>query len=217
MLAPSLNLLHSYCDEYDVSAVAQMRAAMNSNIQMQRGIKLSFLPFFLKAASLALTEYPVLNSSLQNENTELRIHGEHNIGVAMDTPRGLVVPCVKGVAQRSIVDIAAELQRLQIAGAEGKLGEADLTGTTFSLSNIGSIGGTYAAPVINPPQVAIGAIGKLQELPRFDEEGNIDAVKIMNFSWAADHRVVDGAMMARFSNQMKAHIEQPYSMLGNLR
>lgn len=124
---------------------------------------------------------------------------------------------MKGVAQRSIVDIAAELRRLQIAGAQSKLSEADMTGTTFSLSNIGSIGGTYAAPVINPPQVAIGAVGKLQTLPRFDADGHVHAVKMMNFSWAADHRVVDGATMARFSNQMKAFIEEPLAMLATLR
>ena len=166
---------------------------------------------------MALDEYPSLNSSLESDNTELRTHGEHNIGVAMDTPRGLVVPCVKGVAQRSIVDIAAELRRLQIAGARGKLSEADMSGTTFSLSNIGSIGGKYAAPVINPPQVAIGAVGKLQTLPRFDANGEVHAVQMMNFSWAADHRVVDGATMARFSNQMKAFIEEPLAMLTTLR
>ena len=99
----------------------------------------------------------------------------------------------------------------------GKLPSSDLTGGTFSLSNIGSIGGTYAKPVIMPPQVAIGALGKIQKLPRFDSNDNVIKAHIMNISWSADHRVVDGATMARFSNIMKNYVENPSSMILSLR
>lgn len=90
------------------------------------------------------------------------------------------------------------------------------TGGTFTLSNIGAIGGTYAKPVLMVPQVAIGALGKMQTLPRFDEDGNVYAARLMNVSWAADHRVVDGATMARFSNLMKEYVECPTAMLSEL-
>ena len=138
------------------------------------------------------------------------------MGVAMDTPHGLLVPNVKKVNQMSILEIAEELNRLQDLGGRGKLGEADLKGGTFALSNIGSIGGTYAKPVIMPPQVAIGALGKIQRLPRFGPQDQVIAAHIMNVSWSADHRVIDGATMARFSNLMKSFIENPASMILDL-
>ena len=134
----------------------------------------------------------------------------------MDTPHGLLVPNVKKVNQMSILEIAEELNRLQDLGGRGKLGEADLKGGTFALSNIGSIGGTYAKPVIMPPQVAIGALGKIQRLPRFGPQDQVIAAHIMNVSWSADHRVIDGATMARFSNLMKSFIENPASMILDL-
>ena len=107
--------------------------------------------------------------------------------------------------------------RLQEAGRENKISEADLTNTTFSLSNIGAIGGTYMSPVISPPQVAIGAIGAIQKLPRFAENGDVETAEIMQVSWAGDHRVLDGATMARFSNSWKNYIENPGMLLANLR
>jgi len=120
---------------------------------------------------------------------------------------------LKNVQGRSILDIATELNRLQKEALEGKLGTNDLTGGTITVSNIGTIGGTYASPVILPPEVAICAIGKIQVLPRFDSAGNVIATKIMNISWSADHRVVDGASIANFSNLWKKFIENPALMI----
>ena len=134
----------------------------------------------------------------------------------MDTPQGLLVPNIKKVHQMSVVEIAEELNRLQDLGLRGKLGADDLKNGTFSLSNIGSIGGTYAKPVIMPPQVAIGAVGKVQKLPRFDANDNLVKAHIMNVSWSADHRIIDGATMARYSNLMKNYIENPASMILDL-
>jgi 2-oxoisovalerate dehydrogenase E2 component (dihydrolipoyl transacylase) len=134
----------------------------------------------------------------------------------MDTPQGLLVPSIKKVHQMSVLEIAEELNRLQDLGSRGKLGAADLKDGTFSLSNIGSIGGTYAKPVILPPQVAIGALGKVQKLPRFDSNDNLIKAHIMNVSWSADHRIIDGATMARFSNLMKSYIENPATMILDL-
>merc|ERR1719443_157524 len=181
------------------------------------GIKLSYMPFIIKAVSLALNDHPILNASMSEDETELIYHEDHNIGVATDTPHGLLVPNIKAVQNLSVLEIAAELNRLHQAGLQNKLTPKDIKGGTFSLSNIGSIGGTYAKPVIMPPQVAIGAIGRIQKLPRFDHHDNVVAAHIMNVSWSADHRIIDGATMARFSNQMKTYVENPTSMILDLR
>ena len=117
---------------------------------------------------------------------------------------------------RSIYDIAYELNRLQAMGAQNKLGADELTGGTFTLSNIGVIGGTYLSPVILPGQVAIGAIGKLQKLPRYNEANEVVPKTIMNISWSGDHRVIDGATMARFSNQWKSYLENPATMIADM-
>ncbi|CAL1542440.1 unnamed protein product [Lymnaea stagnalis] len=205
-----------YYDDVDVTQLVSLRKNLKV-VAEQRGIQLTYMPIFIKAASLALLQYPVLNSSLDEACENLTYKACHNIGVAMDTPEGLLVPSVKNVQNLSIFDIAAELNRLQALGLAGKLGTAELSGTTFSLSNIGSIGGTYARPVIMPPNVAIGAIGKIQVLPRFDEKGEIKKAHIMNVSWTADHRVIDGATMARFSNLWKQYLEDPTTFILSLK
>ena len=120
----------------------------------------------MKACSLALSHFPVLNSSYSVDQASITYKASHNIGLAMDTPMGLLVPNIKSVQQLSVFDIAQELMRLHHLGLSGKLSTQDLTGGTFSLSNIGSIGGTYAKPVILPPEVAIGALGKIYTVPR---------------------------------------------------
>ncbi|ETN79155.1 putative dihydrolipoyllysine-residue acetyltransferase component of pyruvate dehydrogenase complex [Necator americanus] len=183
----------------------------------ERGVKLSYMPFFIKAASLALLEFPSLNAFV-DEKLENVIHkASHNICLAMDTPGGLVVPNIKNCEQRSIFEIATELQRLQEDGKREKISREDLLGGTFTISNIGTIGGTYVNPVIFPPQVAIGALGKIEKLPRYDKHDNLVPTNIFKVSWAADHRVVDGATMARFSNRWKFYLEHPSAMLVQMK
>eukprot|EP01132_Coremiostelium_polycephalum_P002435 gene2435-3005_t len=201
-----------YCDEYLMDGLMHLRSQLKP-LAESRGIKLSYLPFIIKATSLALLRYPVLNSSLSPDETEVIYKNYHNIGVAMDTPNGLLVPNIKNVESKSIYDIAQELNRLHKLGLAGQLSPNDMSGGTFSLSNIGSIGGTYASPVLLLPEVAIGAIGKIQKLPRFDRDNNVYPVNLIQISWSADHRVIDGATMANFSNLLKNYIEQPNSML----
>ncbi|KAL8590467.1 hypothetical protein ACOMHN_011680 [Nucella lapillus] len=205
-----------YYDEVDLTQLVSIRDKLKA-IAEQRGIRFSYMPVFLKAASLALHQYPVLNSSLDDKCENVTYKASHNIGVAMDTPDGLLVPNVKNVQSLSVFEIASELTRLQALGSAGKLGTADLTGGTFSLSNIGSIGGTYARPVILPPEVFIGALGKIQVLPRFDAKGEVTRAHIMNISWTADHRVIDGASVARFSNLWKSFLEDPAVLILDLK
>ena len=216
-MSEALKIPHfGYKDEIDMSALVQLRKDLK-NVADSHGIKLSYMPIILKACSLALNNYPILNAYFDVNAETITYKADHNIGVAMDTPQGLLVPNIKKIQQLNIIEIANELNRLQDLGLRGKLGEADLKEGTFSLSNIGSIGGTYAKPVIMPPQVAIGALGKIQKLPRFDAHDNVVKAHIMNVSWSADHRIIDGATMARFSNLMKNYIENPASMILDLR
>ncbi|KAL9950303.1 hypothetical protein ACROYT_G042782 [Oculina patagonica] len=216
-MTASLAIPHfGYKDEIILNELVRLRNHSKESF-LSRGVKLSFMPMFIKAASMALLHFPILNSSVDPECENITFKGSHNIGVAMDTQQGLLVPNVKNVQNKSVFDIAVDLNRLHQLGLTGKLSPDDLTGGTFTLSNIGSIGGTYAKPVIMPPEVAIGAIGRIQEVPKFDENDNVYKAHIVNVSWSADHRVIEGATMARFSNLWKSYLENPASMLMDLR
>eukprot|EP01111_Echinosteliopsis_oligospora_P011122 TRINITY_DN3593_c0_g1_i1.p1 TRINITY_DN3593_c0_g1~~TRINITY_DN3593_c0_g1_i1.p1 ORF type:complete len:530 (-),score=175.08 TRINITY_DN3593_c0_g1_i1:52-1641(-) len=216
MTAASLVPHFGYCDEYSMDNLTLIRAMMKP-IAEKQNVKLSYMPFFIKAASLALKMYPTLNSTINPDMTEITLKYYHNIGVAMDTPSGLLVPNIKDVQDKSIIEIAQELNRLHKAALNNQLTPADMTGGTFTLSNIGTIGGTYASPVLVIPEVAIGAIGKIQKTPRYNSKGEIIPVHLLQVSWSADHRVIDGATMANFSNAMKMFVEKPEAMLAELK
>ncbi|KAL0104996.1 hypothetical protein PUN28_016552 [Cardiocondyla obscurior] len=209
----SLSIPHFvYSDECNVDQVIRYRNEVKGHLA-ERNIFLTYLPFFIKAASRALDQCPELNAWLDEESQTLRLLDNHNIGVAMDTPEGLVVPNIKNVQNLSVLAIARELNRLQECGKKATISSADLADTTFSLSNIGVVGGTYTKPVIVPPQVIIGALGRVQRLPRFDDKGNVVPANIMAVSWSADHRVVDGVTVAKFSNLWKHYVENPACLL----
>ena len=206
------------CDEIEISLLLDVRDRLRPVLAKRSpSLKLSFMPFFLKAASQALKQYPSINAYTNDDCSVMTIKGSHNIGFALDTPNGLIVPNVKNVQQKSIFELAAELDDMIKRGVAGKLSLDDLQGGTFTLSNIGSIGATYASPVIFPPQVAIGAIGRSMKLPRFDDKGAVYAANIVNVSWSADHRVVDGATMVRFGNMFRELLESPDEMLLDLK
>ncbi|KAL7449868.1 hypothetical protein ACHAWC_001876 [Mediolabrus comicus] len=219
-MTASLQVPHMvYADEINVNALTEVRDSLRP-LAKEMGIhKLTYLPFFIKASSLALTKYPVLNSTIDVDEMTLTYHKDHNVGVAVDTERGLAVPVVKKCQDKSVLEIAEELNRLYSLAAEGNLSECDISDCTFTLSNIGAIGGTYMSPVVLPPQVAIGAMGRIQRLPRFvsDKSDEVESARIMPISWGGDHRAVDGATMARFSNLWKLYVENPSSMMFAMR
>lgn len=205
-------------DEIEISRLIAVRDQLKGLLsQRSPALKLSFMPFFLKAASLALRQFPELNAHTNADCTELLVKGSHNIGFAMDSANGLVVPVIRNVESKSLFDIANEMTQLMEKGKTNAFKPSDFQGGTFTLSNIGSIGATYTKPVIFPPQVAIGAIGRLQRVPRFDEQDNVIKANIINISWSADHRVVDGATMVRFNNLFKAYLEAPEKMLLDMK
>ncbi|OQD65114.1 hypothetical protein PENPOL_c006G04707 [Penicillium polonicum] len=218
-MTKSLNTPHFlYADELKVNDITAIRKRLASD--KRDPIKITFLPFVVKAVSQALTEFPILNSKVDITDPtkpKLVMRAKHNIGIAMDTPNGLIVPNIKDVASRSIFDIAAEIVRLSALGNAGKLTPADLSGGTITVSNIGGIGGTYVAPVIVPTEVAILGVGRSRAVPVFNEDGQVTRGDMVNFSWSADHRVIDGATMARMGNRVKDLVESPELMLLNLR
>ncbi|KAK2732396.1 hypothetical protein FQN57_002919 [Myotisia sp. PD_48] len=221
-MTKSLTIPHFlFADELNIARLAVVRANLNSKPTELNQLKLSFLPFIIKAVSLALNQFPLLNSRVDSTTNptkpSLVMRSNHNIGVAMDTPTGLLVPNIKNVQARSILDIAIELARLGEVAKSGKLTAADLSGGTITVSNIGSIGGTYVSPVIVPTEVAILGVGKARKTPVYDEDGNIIEGQLMNCSWSADHRVVDGATMARMAAKVHAYLENPESMMLALR
>lgn len=215
----SLNIPHFlYADEVDITALNALRSRLRLSKDSPQ--KLSYLSFVIKAVSLALEDYPLLNArvDLNDEKTpKLVMRRNHNIGVAMDTPQGLLVPNIKNIQAHSIKSIAEELSRLQQLALAGKLSASDLTGGTITVSNIGSIGGTYVAPVVVQSEVAILGVGKSRTIPAFGENGEVVRKDVMNFSWSADHRVVDGATMAKMAERLRGYVEVPALMLVRLR
>ena len=215
-MTASLNIPHFlYSDHVDITRLSIARKRLRNN---EKTPKLSFLPFAIKAVSLALERYPLLNARIDTKTDpkkpQLIKRSTHNIGVAMDTPGGLMVPVVKGVNARSILSIAEEMQRLSQLGQAGKLSNEDLSGGTITVSNIGSIGGEVVAPVIVEGQVAIMGMGKVKAVPAFGDDGiSVVRVEKMGVSWSADHRVVDGATMARMAQVVQNYLEEPETML----
>ncbi|KAA3674067.1 2-oxoisovalerate dehydrogenase E2 component (dihydrolipoyl transacylase) [Paragonimus westermani] len=254
-------------DELDLTRLVELREESSKLVKDRYGLKLTYMPFFIKAASRALLEFPMLNAYTDEECEQIIYKASHNIGIAMDTPEGLLVPNIKCVEQLSVVEIASELVRLQDLGSRGKLGTADLNGGTITLSNIGSIGGTYTAPRILPPQVLIAGLGRIQashdimpcayafkgcfnrsfivglsfdfiiwtsytcvtchcppkqprltkRLPRFNVDNSIRVGHILNVSWAADHRIIDGATVTRFCKLWRSYLENPATLVLELK
>ena len=206
----------TFSDEIDLTDLIALRSSMKNQYQDQ-GIKLTMMPFFAKALSLAMQDYPVLNSKINDDCTQLTYFEDHNIGIAVDSKIGLLVPNIKSCQTKRIIDIAQELNRLTDSAREGRLAPEELKNGTISISNIGAIGGTIATPIINKPEVAIVALGKVQYLPRFDADGQVVSKAIMQVSWSGDHRIIDGATMARFNNLWKSYLENPSSMIMAMR
>lgn len=202
----------TYADEFDLTNVMALQKQLKEKYA-DKGVRITMMPFFIKALSLALKEFPIMNAQVNDDCTEITYFDDHNIGMAVDTKIGLLVPNIKQVQNKSIIEVAQEVTRLTQAAREGRVAQEDMKGGTISISNIGVIGGTVATPIINKPEAAIVALGKVQDLPRFDANGNVVARKIMTASWSGDHRIIDGGTIARFNKLWQEYLEDPTSML----
>ncbi len=197
----------THVDEADASPLAALREKLKAGAE-ERGFKLTFLPLIVKAVVEALKLHPMLNSSLDEEGGEIIVKKYYNIGIAVDVPDGLIVPVVKTADQKSVLDIAAEIRDLAVAARERKLDLGDLKGGTFSITNVGVIGGDFATPIINYPEVAILATMKIAERARV-VDGRVEAKLTLPLCLSFDHRVVDGAAAARFMKDLVRFLEAP--------
>jgi pyruvate dehydrogenase E2 component (dihydrolipoamide acetyltransferase) len=194
-------------DEADVTMLWKIREKEKKAAE-KKGIKLTILPFIVKAVIAGLSEHPYLNASLDDENEEIVLKKYFNIGFATDTPEGLMVPVVKNAKDKSILQLAEELTRLAAKARDRTIDLADLKGGTFTISNYGALGGIYATPIINYPEVAILGVGKIKDTPVV-RNGKLVVRKILSLSLSFDHRVVDGGEGARFLNTVIARLEDP--------
>jgi len=201
----------TYADECDMTEVATLRKQAKA-YAAERGVKLTFLPFIIKALVSTLKKFPIVNSLVDDANNAYIIRSDYNIGLATDTEAGLMVPVVKHADRRSVLDIAAEIQNLTTLARTRKIALDDLKGGTISITSAGSIGGILATPILNYPEVAILGVYKIKDRPVV-KDGEIVVRKMTNLSITLDHRIVDGATAARFLNEMIRLLETPGLML----
>ncbi len=203
---------YSYVDECDVTALVRLRHGMREACA-RSGIKLTYLPFFVKAVAEALKEVPIANSSLDEEAGEIVVHDYYHIGIAVATPSGLIVPVVRDVDKKDLFEVAREVERLGMEGKAGRARREDLRGGTFTVTSTGGIGGLISTPIINHPEVGIMGIGKVVRRPVYDHDGHLKPADLVYLSFSFDHRVLDGAIGAAFGNAVKRHLEHPAAML----
>jgi pyruvate dehydrogenase E2 component (dihydrolipoamide acetyltransferase) len=205
--APHVTLM----DEVDVTKLVAHRKKFKE-IAAQKGIKLTFLPYVVKALTSALREYPALNTSIDDATSEIVQKHYYNIGIAADTDRGLLVPVVKDADRKSTFSISNEINELGAKARDGKLASDEMKGASCTISNIGSAGGQWFTPVINHPEVAILGIGRIAEKP-IVRDGEIVAAPVLALSLSFDHRMIDGATAQNALNHIKKLLNDPELLL----
>ncbi|MBI2232577.1 MAG: 2-oxo acid dehydrogenase subunit E2 [Candidatus Aenigmarchaeota archaeon] len=201
----------THMDEADVTELSAIREKEKAKAE-KSGIKLTFLPFVVKAAVAALKAHPYMNASMDDEHGEIILKSYYNIGIAIDTTDGLIVPVIKEASEKTILEIAKEIQKFSEAAKDRKIDLADMKGGTFTITNVGSVGGLHATPIINWPEAAIIATGRIYDKAVVAGK-KIVARKMMPLSVSFDHRIVDGVEAARFTNTLKEHLEDPELLL----
>jgi len=199
-------------DDADVTDLEAFRQSSKDDYA-SRGIKLTTMPFLIKAVATALKHHGALNAMIDTENEQIIYKDYVNLGIAIDTERGLVVPTLKNADRMSIPDIAYSLAELSNRVRNNDFAVSDLRGGTFTISNLGAIGGTYSTPIVNVPEVAILLVGRSRKMPMVMSDDTIKPRLMMPLSLAYDHRLVDGATAARFLNDIIAYLEAPSRLL----
>jgi len=198
-------------DDADVTELERIRQSTKHDYQ-QKGIKLTMMPFLVKACAIALREHPALNASIDLEEGTVTYKDYYNVGIAIDTDRGLVVPNIRSADKMAIPNIARELAAMTDKVRAGDFAVDDLRGGTFTISNLGAIGGLYSTPIINAPEVAILLVGRSRKMPVVVDDQIVIRL-MMPLSLTYDHRLVDGAAAARFLNEVISYLEAPSRIL----
>ncbi|MFC6827202.1 dihydrolipoamide acetyltransferase family protein [Halopelagius fulvigenes] len=198
-------------DEVDVTELVELRGEYKP-LAAERDVNLTYMPFVTKAVVAALKQFPYMNAQLDEENEEIVLRDEYNVGVATATDAGLLVPVVHDADGKGLLELARETNELVEKARSRKISPAEMQGGTFTITNVGVIGGEYATPIINYPEVGILALGEIKEKPRV-VDGDIVPRKVLTLSLSFDHRVVDGAIAARFTNKVKEYLSNPKLLL----
>ena len=212
MVKAKTTIPHAYLvEEVDVTELWRLRDRVKE-YGLERGVKITILPFIVKAVTIALKEFPYLNASVDEENEEIILKKYYNIGIAVDAGDALVVPNIKNADKKSILEIAKEIRELADKARKGELSLDDVQNGTFSITNIGSIGSIMGMAVINPPEVAILGVHRTIERPIYTGDG-VENRKFMYISISFDHRILEGAYVTRFLMRLKDLLENPYKIL----
>ncbi len=203
---------YAYIDEVEISQLVQMRQSLREEAE-RRGVKLTYLAFVVKAATRALQEVPIVNSTLDEASQMIQLHTHYHIGVAVTTKAGLLVPVVRDAERKDVLTIAREIDRLSSAARAGRARPEELRGSTFTVTSVGNIGGLISTPIINVPETAILGLGKIVKRPVYDEHGQIRPADLIYLSFSFDHRVIDGAVGAHFGNRLAHYLRQPAALL----
>ncbi|NLW39346.1 MAG: 2-oxo acid dehydrogenase subunit E2, partial [Tissierellia bacterium] len=198
-------------DEIDITKLYEFRKKYKEKLK-EENIHLTFLPFIVKAVVRVLKQLPEFNSSLDEEREELMLKHYYHIGIATDTDRGLMVPVLRDADKKSIIEIAKEIEDLSSRAKENKIELHELRGSTFSITNYGSIGGHFGIPIINYPESAILGVGRIVKKPIVKDD-EIVIARVLPLSLSYDHRIIDGASGARFLNLLKELLEDPDLLL----
>lgn len=198
-------------DEAEVTHLVAIRESLKSLAEKNK-TKITYLPFVMKALISTIREFPMFNASIDDKSQEIVYKKYFNIGFAADTPNGLVVPVIKNADRKTILELSQEILDLSARARDGKLKLDEMKGATITITNIGSVGGTYATPIINHPEVAILGMYKISEKPAI-RDGELVALKVMNFTITADHRLIDGAVAAHFMKAFLNRIQNPNLMM----
>lgn len=201
-------------DEVNVTQLVQFRENLKS-LAEKEGTKITYLPFVMKALIATIRHFPQFNASIDDAAQEIVYKKYFNLGFAADTPNGLVVPVIKNADQKTILELSKEIIDLSKRARDGKLKPEEMKGATITITNIGSVGGTYATPIINHPEVAILGMYKIQDKV-IAENGEFKVIKAMNFTITADHRLIDGAVAANFLRAFFQRIEQPAVLMADM-
>jgi pyruvate dehydrogenase E2 component (dihydrolipoamide acetyltransferase) len=201
-------------EEANVTQLVKMRTDIK-DLAAKKGVKVTFLPFVMKALIATIREFPQFNASIDDEGQDIVYKKYYNIGFAADTPQGLVVPVIKDADHKTILHLGAEIAELSEKARAGKLAVEDMRGATISITNIGSVGGTYATPIINHPEVAILGMYKISKRP-FWTGTQFEPVDVMNVTITADHRLIDGAVAANFLKSFVGRLENPGMLMLDL-
>ena len=212
MIQSKHNAAHvSVFEEVEVSELIAIREQMKQNYA-ERGAKLTYLPFIVKATVLALKKHRLLNSRIEMEQNRMVYFDRFNIGIAMDTPEGLVVPVIKDADKLSIFEITQKITEFSIKAQERKLTMADMKHGSFTITNFGSIAGIFGTPVINYPQAGILGVGRIVRQPVVKDDQVVPG-NVLGLSLTVDHRIVDGGETARFVKQIMDYLGDPFSLL----